>query len=383
MDMFEIEGLIIQILGLQQDTFEDNLHLSNEQLKELLLQQKEKIENFGDFQLNLQKNFIEHKFIEKIISSKVGFSSSMSLLSYILQRDTPFTYVIESKEIINSVIDRGCSNEDDLEDVIHFLGSMISIYQKFDDENKQLPSIILLIISRTKDFISLIKESKDKIQTTIGEISPIGWTSLNVFSHLSNLSKILYKPVQQEFLDLKIMELSMELFFKYPLNNILHNHVYTIISSILVASGCIELKKKLIYDMKLPNVILSAVKNTKYSLIHLYEITNLIVTIGSDEHFSFIESYCEKIDGWKEFIIGTISKYNENATKEIGGPVPFGLGFSSNFPINIKEQIVEDPKEEISPEEDELKDEDPKNVLNVQTHVVEDDFDANFDSAFI
>lgn len=103
-------------------------------------------------------------------------------------------------------------------------------YDESEVERKQkvAESTALVILQRLKDFKQILLDppKRTAVKTTIGCLDPpLGNIRLQIIKLISALFSINHSDVLREIINLGIMEVLLDLFFKYVWNNFLHAQV--------------------------------------------------------------------------------------------------------------------------------------------------------------
>ncbi|KAL9652266.1 hypothetical protein ABK040_011926 [Willaertia magna] len=290
-------------------------------------------------------NGIEFKLIDKLTST---FSSDYHvnvtrILSEIIRRSlqynlditklNPLAQNVLSDKVLVKLMDTLLANNQVLNEGISLLHTLIdtSIDLMDTDFDENLPNAIKVILSKLPDLVNLLKElptdNNNTLVLTFGTLNPpLGETRLKVIEFLSSLYHIRCEPVEKALIECNVLNVVIDLFFKYEFNNLLHNLLLNIISFILSGDSQ-SLKKNLFVDCKIVERILKANKLNDQNMKegnkmrkgymgHLIIISNTIVTTANSD--DTIQQMIKDIQGWKEFVDTTLSERNAIESRQMG-----------------------------------------------------------------
>ena len=372
----DMDTLILKVLGFEtsEDSFDQDgfgafatqqrireLFLMKQRGNDLELQQKRKqvrewAINNNFFNLVLSK-------LEKSLDDEETQRNIFSLLSQIVEKGynngNELTLDLLSEKHLNTILDIMLKNTSStiLVHGIPFLRIVISANEDSEDSEDDssddgsgqhknanhtaiTSKVIPTILSRTQQFLSLLNDVEFVSKLSKLELShavldpPLGETRLKVVEHLLTIFKVSQNNVdfQTELMNLGVMGVLIDLFFKYEFNSMLHCHVFDMIK-IVISGNNLDMKLKLLQDTNLCDKILQAHEKNKAVLKEpkgsslgymgfLIEISNLIKKCG--ELNTEIGKYLATVNGWKEYTMGALQERNLQNEKQLGGPVPIG-----------------------------------------------------------
>ncbi|KAL9656648.1 hypothetical protein ABK040_002919 [Willaertia magna] len=373
----DMDILILKLLGFEtaDDTFDQDgfgafatqqrireLFLMKQRGNDMELQQKKKQvrewaikNNIFDLVLDKLANCNEDEEVHRNV---------FSLFSQIVEKGTnnDLTNELLSEKHLNSILDIMLKNSGStiLVHGIPFLRIVISANDEIEDSDDDTSDegtqkshqgmgskIIPIILSRTKQFTSLLNDQEfitqlPSMALTHGVLDPpLGETRLRVIEHLLTLFKISQNNLdyQKELTSLNVMNILIDLFFKYEFNSMLHCQVYDMIKIVLTSNNT-EMKLKLIKDCELCQKLLAAHDKNKQRLSEskgfslgymgfVVEISNAIRRAGEGD--SELAKYLTSVQGWKEYVFGPLLERNTQNEKQLGGPVPIGTFSASAY----------------------------------------------------
>lgn len=285
------------------------------------------------------------KLIEKLdpaFPPEVHFNVT-SVLSEIAKRYAttrgihPLSQLLMSEPVTSGILDKLLKTP---ESTVFLEGmSLLSVIvessiQSAGTTQQEEASAILVILTRIKDFIQLLQNPMSTITLPMTSgvtlTPPLGIVRLKVIEFIASLIHTNYIPVEKEILSSGLLNVVLDLFFQYDLNNMLHNLVAEMIRFVFSSPSEI-LKRALIKDCKLLDrtmetfaaneIAISQPKGVrKGNLGHLTLIANNITR--ASEMQPYVASLVEDNVQWAEFVRTILTDKNDLETISLGGHKP-------------------------------------------------------------
>ncbi|EFC42287.1 predicted protein [Naegleria gruberi] len=370
----DMDSLILRVLGFEtsEDSFDQDAFggfATQQRIRELFLMKQrgndqelqQKRKQVREWALN--NNFFDLilKKLEQSLDNEEVQRNTFSLLSQIVEKgynnSNELTITLLSEKHLNTILDIIFKNLNStiLVHAIPFLRVVISANEdseesdadESDDETVNrgsshifISKVIPIILSRTKQFLSLLNDTEFVSNISKLELShavldpPLGETRLKIVEHLLTIFKVTQSNTeyQKELASLGVMGVLIDLFFKYEFNSMLHCLVFDMIKIVLTGTNS-EMKMSLLVDTELCQKILKAHEKNKAVIQKpkgaslglmgfVIEISNLLKKLS--EINPDIAKHLSSIEGWKEFTSGFLQERNIQNEKQLGGPVPIG-----------------------------------------------------------
>jgi serine/threonine-protein phosphatase 6 regulatory subunit 3 len=357
---------------------------------------------------NILSEVVEKSSQKNEIAQSILNTEQMSRILDILLRNSQNSIFIHGIPFLRIVIEHRAKSEesDDEQQQQQQQEQLDTSLQNHDANDEATESIIALIASRTKDFLSLLtlndgsKGKLESVTTTTGTLNPpMGEMRLKVVEHLQTLFKIsveqpeVHSVVHQELVSHNIFQVLLKLFFQYEFNNILHCQVFSIIQMVLESKDP-ELTRQLIVDAHLIEGLLEAYKKNEtlmqnradskaFQLGHMGFIVDIanLVRRQSLEPSSIAAGYLQQhetvAEGWREFVTNFLEPRNSTNEKQLGGPPPLGNAFQ-NYQFDDDE---EEDDYHYDDDSDSDEDNDDEVVLKKSTNSDDDDSEDSDDDS--
>eukprot|EP01006_Ploeotia_vitrea_P026427 TRINITY_DN59413_c0_g1_i1.p1 TRINITY_DN59413_c0_g1~~TRINITY_DN59413_c0_g1_i1.p1 ORF type:complete len:788 (-),score=143.05 TRINITY_DN59413_c0_g1_i1:351-2714(-) len=184
-----------------------------------------------------------------------------------------------------------------------------------------------IIMARAQEMIDFLKNpgALDPVTTTFGVLSPpLGMSRLKIVELLLVMLKTKKVWVEEEAIQLDMVNICLDLFFRYDMNNLLHILVEDIVSTCMTASD--DTIKHLFNDCQLVARITQAVQeDEKMSQDpkamrkgYFGHITNLSNKILQLEQNPVVQPHTKE-EGFQEYVTGALATRNENDSHVLGG----------------------------------------------------------------
>ncbi|KAF0974162.1 hypothetical protein FDP41_006772 [Naegleria fowleri] len=382
----DMDTLVLKVLGFE--TSDDNFDqdgfgpfVTQQRIRELfLMKQRGNDQDLQQKRKQVREWAINNNFLnliltklEQSLDNEEVQRNVFSLLSQIVEKGyssgNELTIELLSEQHLNNILDIMFKNTSStiLVHGIPFLRMVISVNEESydsddgdtlsDDEegttNKHsnhsaiLTKVLPTILSRTKQFLSLLNDSEFVSRISKLELShalldpPLGETRLKVVEHLLTIFKVTQNnpDYQKELVSLGVMGVLIDLFFTYEYNSMLHVLVFDMIKIVMTGTNT-DMKLSLLQDTELCQKILKAVEKNKAKLQEpkgsslgymgfLIDISNLLKKTGDAN--TEVAKYLSGVEGWKEFTTGFLQERNLQNEKQLGGPVPIGTFGAASY----------------------------------------------------
>ncbi|KAL2524406.1 SIT4 phosphatase-associated family protein [Abeliophyllum distichum] len=172
--------------------------------------------------------------------------------------------------------------------------------------------------------------SEDRVLlTTYGKLQPpLGKHRLKIIEFISVLVTVSSEAAEKELIRLGAVKRIVELFFEYPYNNFLHNHVENIIVSCLESKNDVQFVEHLLEDCNLLGKILEAEKNFTLdvdinkptvpaegrtpprigNIGYMTRIANKLVQLGNNNND--IQTFLQENSEWADWYSNVLLKRN-------------------------------------------------------------------------
>ncbi|KAM9991532.1 hypothetical protein ACTFIZ_004937 [Dictyostelium cf. discoideum] len=182
--------------------------------------------------------------------------------------DSPLLERLESEEMIKKLYSYILKDVPLGTTFLYGLTVIIRLLRRDKDNSKNEPVVTPLeeltplfkeSIVHIEEFNKLLKQTSEaSFTTTTGPLSPpLGFHRLKVIEFFADLINSRYLCIDKKIMELDILSTCLELFFKYPWNNLLHSQIHQICQIILYSEND-ELKMSLLKDAKLLDRIIEA-----------------------------------------------------------------------------------------------------------------------------
>ena len=279
-----------------------------------------------------------HKLIERLVS-KLGDeygeetheSAANTLVDIIqvsqLSADSPLMKKLESEEVVTQLLDFMFKGPESalyhgLDVITELLKKNVSQSMFQDIPLEESPKCIQVLLKRLNDFGSLLKVEGPEIKNSAGTFVPVGIKRLKVAEFCVPLFATYYGGVDDFLAECDLLEVLLDMFFRYEWNNFFHHTVEGLLLSIfdgdhtkmkLCVLDKFSLAKRLIQSTaeSEERFAQGGLKKGNHGFSML--IVSHILETQEDETIS---NFLESLEGWKEFVDGPFEEMRELA--EVG-----------------------------------------------------------------
>lgn len=264
---------------------------------------------------------------------------------------SPIIIQLESRSVVSKLLDRIFQKGENGSALQNGLGILIELLNKrrapaYDPATTQMPELFDIVSSRFADCQKILdgivtnidpNATLEEMSLTYGTLRPpLGLARQRVLDFVKAVVCCNSKPVFDAFLASPLLDTCTKLFFHYLWNTFLHQTVYEIVTVIL-SSSHVALKKHLLIDCRLIDLILEAEEANKQDIArtnmargyigHLTKISNLINNLAhpSDPDHTPDADLAALLDTkpqWKPYSEGPLDIRTKNEAQLLGGTRP-------------------------------------------------------------
>jgi hypothetical protein len=279
--------------------------------------------------------------------------------------------------------------------LLHSLSVVIELLKRHINEHHddtttvdQLPPLLQSVvqnIDKLQLFLSnpnVNSDSKNdaKLILPVGAVDPLGFHRLKIIEFFAILVRTNYKCVDDAIVKSNVLNVCLDLFFRYCWNNFLHTTVEQMIQGILDGENE-ELKKSLLVDCKLLKRIVDATQENDTEIAktkgvrrgymgHLITISQVLIQTASTD--AVVDKILSETSEWLDYVKGPLAQTRAIQATRLADYV------SSDF--NEEQEEVDEYGEEYTNEDrdfniDEDDDDDDDRVVQARIEEEEDEDD--------
>ncbi|XP_052185073.1 uncharacterized protein LOC127796751 [Diospyros lotus] len=212
--------------------------------------------------------------------SEVHANASETLCAITRNASSPLAAKLSSPSFVERIFDNALKDSNSKSGLVHSLSLCISL---LDPKRSSLPLIqtiqgqhiheshtpanpdtVSAMLPKLGDLLMLLSVSSDEkiLPTTYGELRPpLGKHRLKIVEFIAVLLKTGNELAEQELVSSGTIQRTLDLFFEYPFNNMLHHHVESIIFSCLESKNNTKIVDHLFQECDLIGKILQTDKH--------------------------------------------------------------------------------------------------------------------------
>ncbi len=96
-----------------------------------------------------------------------------------------------------------------------------------------LPPLLAVSARKLEQFDGYLRTPMTAMQTTVGQLNPLGFYRLKVVEFYHSLLRTRYRSIDQQFVKQGSLKIMLDLFFTFKWNNFLHSIIEQIVQVIL------------------------------------------------------------------------------------------------------------------------------------------------------
>lgn len=274
--------------------------------------------------------------LDENIHENVGqtLADIINISSHIPQ--SPLLAQLESEQFVSQLFKYILSGSNSV--MLNGLGVVIELLRRHGRDSTDdtttldgLPPLLATSVQHLSQFDAFLKTPYPGNLST--QNPPLGFYRLKVIDFYLALLRTRYRCVDEQFVNLKILDTCLELFFTYQWNNFLHASVEQIIYSILEGRND-ELKLALLNTSSLLNRIVEANqtninetnKPRSARLGYMGFLTNISLSIANAASSNpKLEEIVRAHSDWMNYVNTSLTEIRTIETKPLGGHRPMGV----------------------------------------------------------
>ena len=185
----------------------------------------------------------------------------------------------------------------------------------------------------------------ERINTSIGEVMPVGIHRLKVVEFFAVLLTQNYEAFDLLLLELGVFSACLKMFFSNFWNNFLHALVAEMVCT-FISNRRPELTLRLLSECELLDQICEAADENEKSLEapkgfsrgymgFIVNIANKMVEVAEGDESGVVGEFLKGHGGWKGFVEGVLKKHNADALIVLGGAKPSSDDLQSRFGFGL------------------------------------------------
>ncbi|XP_077252908.1 uncharacterized protein LOC143892288 isoform X2 [Tasmannia lanceolata] len=306
--------------------------------------------NFMDVMQWLADSSLLEMIVDKLSSScppEVHANAAETLCAITRNTPSPLTIKISSPSFLERIFGHALENSASKSTLIHSLSVCISLLDPKRSASTSLvysvrsqhlyePPVpvnsetVTAMLPKLCDLLMILNVSSDEnvLPTTYGELRPpLGKHRLKIVEFIAVLLRTGYEAAERVLVSSGAIQRILDLFFEYPFNNSLHNHVESIIASCLDSKNTTFLDH-LFQDCNLIGKILQADRHPTLSsdsslptlpaagrqlprtgnIGHITRIANKLVQLGNGN--DYIHAYLQENAEWVDWQTNVLHERN-------------------------------------------------------------------------